>query len=153
MESTYSRMSKWMDRYFADYNRYGGDTKTLPKMLKYYLPDIELHSYVLNARRPHNLERILFSMTHPGLHEEFTPNYYVVDVRRKVIVAQLRNQFSEETDGTIYPPKQLSVHYYLVNDRETGFKIEKILFFAETRPADEVKMPDIIRAHQAGLTP
>jgi hypothetical protein len=148
MESVYSRMVKFMDGYFADYNLYGGNPETLPKMLKYYLPDIQLFSYTLNAQEPHKLDRILLSMTHPGLHEEFTSHYYVVDVKNRVVVAQLENQFTEETSQKSYAPKQLSVHYYLVDDSRSGFKIKKILFFVEVRPPDEVKMIDIIKRYQ-----
>ena len=148
METAYDRMTKFMQGYFADYNRYGGDARTLPKMLKYYLPGIQLYSYTLNAKRPFGLDRILLAMTHPGLHEEFTPHYYVVDVRRKVVVIQMENQFIEEATGKAYPPKQLSVHYYLVNDPATGYKIKKILFYVEKRPDDEVKMTNIIQQFQ-----
>jgi hypothetical protein len=153
MESAYASMVDFMDRYFRDYNRFGGDTRTLPKMLKYYLPGIELHSFTLNAQRPFNLQRILLAMTHPGLHEEFTVNYYVVDIRRKVVVVQLKNQFSEEASGKSYPPKQLSVYYYLVKSPESDYKIKKILFFVEARSPDEIKMVDIIKKYQNGVKP
>jgi hypothetical protein len=136
MEFTYDNMVKWMDNYFADYNRYGGDPKTLPKMLKYYTPDIQLFSYTLHAEAL-NLERILQAMTHPGLHEEFTPNYFVVDVPKKVVVVQMQNQFWEEDSGKRYPPKQLSVHYYMVHDQNQDIKFNKILFFVEKGPSDE----------------
>lgn len=151
MEPTYTRMVKFMDSYFADYNQYAGDPKTLPNMLKYYLPEIELFSYTLNAQRPFNLERILQSMTHPGLHEEFTPRYYVIDVNKRAVVVQMQNQFSEEASQKTYPVKQLSVHYYLVDNPSTDFKIKKILFFVEPRPPNEIKMADLIKKYQAEI--
>ncbi len=153
MEFTYDNILNFMKNYFKDYNRYGGDPKTLPKMLKYYTPDIELYSYTLNAQRPHKLDRILQSMLHPGLHEEFTPNYYVVDTKRKAVVVQMQNQFTEEDIDKSYSPKQLSVHYYLAQDEKKEFKINKILFFVEARPAGEASMPDLIRKYQKTLTP
>ena len=153
MEFSYDNMVKWMDNYFRDYNKYAGDPKTLPNMLKYYIPDIQLLSYTLNAQRPNNLDKILQSMLHLGLHEEFTPNYYVVDTKRKVVVVQMRNQFTEEAIKKSYPPKQLSVHYYLVQDQNKEIKINKILFFTEARPSNEPKMVDLIKKYQEKVLP
>jgi hypothetical protein len=149
MVLTYDNMVKQMDNYFADYNQYGGDPKTLPRMLKYYTPDIQLFSYTLNAQGPNNLEKILLSMTHPGLHEEFTPNYYVVDVKRKVVVVQMQNQFTEEAIHKSYPPKQLSVHYHLVQDKNKEIKFNKILFFVEVGPSNEAaNMMDLMKKYR-----
>ena len=131
MELTYENMVQHMDNYFADYNLYAADNKTLPKMLKYYTRDIMLISYTLHPEKELPLEKILRAMNHPGLHEEFTPNYYVVDERRKVVVVQMINQFSEESTGRTFPPKQLSVHYYMVLNEKQEVKFNKILFFVE----------------------
>jgi hypothetical protein len=148
MEHSYNNMLKFMETYFADYNLYGGNPETLPRMLKYYLPDIQLFSYTLNAGNPRDLPKILQSMLHPGLHEEFTPRYYVVDTASKVVVVQVQNQFTEEAINKSYPPKQLSIHYYLADDPHTVFKIKKILFFVEIRPPEEVNLIGVIRKYQ-----
>jgi len=137
MELNYENMVKFMDTYFEDYNKYGGDPKTLPNMLKYYTPDITLTSYTLHPEKELDLERILEAMTHPGLHEEFTPNYYVVDEKRKVVVVQMKNQFWIEATKKIFPPKQLSVHYYMVQDEKKEVKFNKIRFFVEANDPSE----------------
>jgi hypothetical protein len=148
MELTYENMVSFMDAYFADYNKYGGDPKTLPNMLKYYVPEIQLHSYTLNAVRPFFLEGILQAMTHPGLHEEFTPRNYVVDERRKVVVVQLTNQFTEEANHKSYPAKQLSVHYHLTLDKNKDIRINKILFFTEPRSPDEANIMELMKKYR-----
>jgi hypothetical protein len=148
MELTYENMVNFMDTYFKDYNKYGGDPKTLPNMLKYYVPEIELHSFTLNAVRPFYLDGILGAMTHPGLHEEFTPRYYVVDERRKVVVIQLMNQFTEESTNKSYPSKELSVHYYLTQDKNRDIKIYKIFFFTEPRPPDEANVMELMKKYR-----
>lgn len=153
MDAVYSKMVKFMDNYITDYNKYGGDPKTLPNMLKYYLPDIQLVSFNVFGKHVNNLERILESMTHPGLHEEFTVSYYVVDTKEKVIVCQMNAQFTEQAIHKTYPAKELSVHYYLVDDPATDFKVKKILFFVEVRPPDEVKMMDIMKKYKTGALP
>jgi hypothetical protein len=148
MEFTYENMVKWMDQYFADYNKYGGDPKTLPNMLKYYTPDIKLFSYTLNAE-PLNLEGILRAMTHPGLHEEFTPHYYVVDEKRKVVVVQMSNQFWEEASRKTYPPKQLSVHYFMMHDKNKEIKFYKIYFFVEAGvPSESANMMELMTKYR-----
>jgi hypothetical protein len=147
VELTYENMVKHMDQYFADYNLYGGDPKTLPNMLKYYTPDILLYSYAMQEEAL-PLERILQAMTHPGLHEEFTPNYYVVDVQRKIVVVQMANQFTEEAIKKSYPAKQLSVHYHLLQDKNGDVKINKIQFFTEAGdPNEGVNMMAIMRKY------
>ncbi|MBN1191888.1 MAG: hypothetical protein JXA46_19205 [Dehalococcoidales bacterium] len=148
MELTYDNMVNHMNTYFADYNRYGGDPKTLPNMLKYYTPDIRLHSYNPRSEEPLTLQKILEAMTHPGLHEEFTPNYYVVDEQRKVVVVQMQNQFTEEAINKSYPPKQLSVHYHMVQDENGDIKFNKILFFAEaSQPEEGKKILEMMRRY------
>jgi hypothetical protein len=148
MEFSYDSMVEFMNNYFADYNKYAGDPRTLPVMLKYYTPDIGLYAYNVDAPRPNDLDRILQSMTHPGLHEEFTPNYYVVDEKRHVIVVQMQNTFTEEAIHKTYPPKQLSVHYHLVQDENQEFKINKILFFPEARSSKDVNMMELIKKYR-----
>jgi hypothetical protein len=148
MQLTYNNMVNFMDNYFKDYNTNASDPKTLSNMLKYYTPDIQLFSYTLRAGRPSNLDKILQSMLHPGLHEEFTPNYYVVDVKRKIVVVQMLNQFIEEAIKKSYPPKQLSVHYHLAHYQNREIKINKILFFTELRPSTEMKMVDLIKKYR-----
>jgi hypothetical protein len=148
MELTYENMVNHMDAYFADYNRYGGDPKTLPNMLKYYNPDIKLYSYNPKDEKPLSLERILQAMTHPGLHEEFTPNYYVVDVKKKIVVVQMKNQFTEEAINKSYPAKEMSVHYHLEQDKNGDVKINKILFFTEGGdPEEGKKMLEMMRKY------
>jgi hypothetical protein len=152
MELTYESMVNFMDRYFADYNKYGGDAKTLPNMFKYYVPEIELHSYTLNAVRPFYLDGILQAMTHPGLHEEFTPRNYVVDERRKVVVVQLKNQFTEEAIKKSYPAKELSVHYHLTLDKDKNIRITKILFFTEPRSPNEANIMEMMKKYREKST-
>jgi hypothetical protein len=153
MELSYDNMTKFMEAYFKDYNQYAGDPQTLPKMLKYYTPDVQLFSYTLNAARPNNLDKILQSMLHPGLHEEFTPKNYVVDVKRKVVVVQMQNQFTEEAINKSYPTKQLSVHYHLVQDKNRDIKIIKILFFTEPRSLSEVNIIEIMKQYRENVNP
>jgi hypothetical protein len=154
MELTYDNMLNHMKQYFADYNKYGGDPETLPKMLKYYVPEILLYSFTLNsADKPLNLEAILGAMTHPGLHEEFTVFTYVVDEKSKVVVVDLTAQFTEEAIKKTYPAKHISVHYYLKQDEKKDIKIYKIFFFPQAPDPKDVNMMPIMKKYRESIPP
>jgi hypothetical protein len=131
MEFTHDNVIKWFDEYFKNFNRNNGDPRTIPLMKKYFTPDLQFVSYLLNVKRPEDRDGLLNSMLHPGLHEELTPKYYVVDAERKAVVVQLGCRFHEDSTGTTTPESLLSCHYYLVQDEKGDIKIQKILFFAE----------------------
>ena len=138
MKFTYENVLKWFDDYFKAFNKYAGPLETVPNMQKYFTPDLEFWSYnMTNVERPSTREALLMTMVRPGLHEELTPQYYVVDERRKIVVVQFQLQFTDEPSGTVFPPKQASAHYHLVLDENKDLKIKKILYFTEARAPDE----------------
>ena len=143
MEFTYDDVVKWFDGYFKAFNTYAGPLKTVPNMEKYFTPDLEFWSYnMANAERPSTREALLMSMIHPGLHEELTPRYYVVDERQKIVVVQFQLQFTDEPSGRVFQARQASAHYHLILDENQDLKIKKILYFTEARAPDE---PNIVR--------
>jgi len=149
MEFTYDNIVKWLDNYFGAFNKYAGHLETVPNMKEFFTPDLEFWSYnVPNETRPSTREGLLTSMMHPGLHEELTPQYYVVDERQKIAVVQLQLQFTEEPTKTVYPPKQASAHYHFVHDENQDLKIKKILYFVEHRPPDEPNMRDLMKKYR-----
>ena len=138
MEFTYDNVVKWFDGYFEAFNKYAGPLKTVPNMEKYFTPDLEFWSYnMANVERPSTREALLMTMVHPGLHEELTPQYYVVDERHKIVVVQFQLQFTDEPSGKVWPAKQASAHYHLVLDENKDLKIKRILYFTEARTPEE----------------
>jgi len=130
MEFTYDNVVKWFDNYFASFNKYAGPLKTVPNMEKFFAPDLEFWAYnMANAERPSTREQLLMTMVHPGLHEELTPRYYVVDEKQKIVVVQFQLQFNDEPSGTVF--------HHLVLDENKDLKIQKILYFTEARSPDE----------------
>ncbi len=138
MDFTYDNVVRWFNNYFESFNKYAGPLKTVPKMEKFFSPDLEFWSYnMANVKRPSSREDLLMTMVHPGLHEELTPRYYVVDERQKIVVVQFQLQFTDEPSGKVWPPKQASAHYHLILDENNELKIKKILYFTEVRTPEE----------------
>lgn len=149
MEFTYENVVKWFNDYFDAFNKNEGNPETVQYMRKYFTPDLEFWSYNMHdEKRPANLEGLLSAMEHPGFREVFTPQYYVVDERQKVVIAQLQLQFTEKLTGTVFPPKQASAHYHLVQDENKDLKIKKILYFTEAASPDEPSIVDRMRKYR-----
>ena len=125
MEFTYDNVVKWLDDYFGAFNKNAGPLETVPNMEQFFTPDLEFWSYnMANEDRPGTRDRLLTSMMHPGLHEEFTPQYYVIEEKKMIAVVQLQLQFTEEPTQTVYPPKQASAHYHFIYDENQELKPE-----------------------------
>jgi len=137
MEITYDNIVKWFDAYFEAFNRNAGPLKTSRLMEQYFTPDLEFWGYNAPGDRPSSREQLLLTMVHPGLHEHLTPREYVVDLRQLIVVVQFQVQFSAHPSGKVWPPKQTSTHYHLVQDAGGDLKIRKILYFMEHRPVEE----------------
>ena len=138
MEFTRDNVINWFANYFGSFNKYAGPLKTVPNMEKFFTPDLEFWSYnMANAVRPSTREDLLRSMVHPGLHEELTPQYYVVDEKEKIVVVQFQLQFTDEPSETVFPAKMASAHYHLIEDEVNELKIKKILYFTEAQSPDE----------------
>jgi hypothetical protein len=137
MEITYNNIVKWFDAYFEAFNKKAGPLKTVAEMKKYFTPDLEFWAYNQPGDRPSSVNALLLSMVHPGLHEQLTPLEYVVDLKQMIVVVQFQVQFSDQPSGQVWPPKQTSTHYFLVQDEKKELKIKKIVYFMENRPAKE----------------
>jgi hypothetical protein len=138
MELTYDNILKWFENYFKAFNQNNGPLKTVANMEKYFTQDMEFWSYnKAGMGKAAPRESLLRTMVHPGLHEELTPQEYVIDLKRLVVVVQFQVQFSDAPSGRVWKPTQARAHYYLVPDKDTGLKIKKILYFTEYRPPED----------------
>jgi hypothetical protein len=133
MEPTYEGIAEWLDGYFAAVNKNQGPIETVVNLREYFTPDFEFVAYTVQpAKQPLSREDLLLLFVHPGLQEDLTPNYYVIDVKRLIAVAQFEERFTDRSSGTSWPPVQASAHYHLVLDKDRGFRIKKIQFWVET---------------------
>ena len=133
MEPTYEAIAEWLDGYFASVNKNQGPIETVVNLRDYFTPDFQFVAFTVRPeKKPLSREDLLVLFVHPGFQEDLTPNYYVIDVKRLIAVAQFEERFTDRSSGTSWPPVQASAHYHLVPDKDRGFKIKKILFWVET---------------------
>lgn len=140
MELTYDNIVKWFDEYYEAFNKNAGPLKTVPNMEKYFAPDLQFWPYNMpNTTQPSSREDLLMSMVHPGLHEELTPQEYVIDLKRMVVAVRFQLQFNDEPSGRVWPAKQASCHYHLMQDGNKELKITKIVYFTERASPEEAE--------------
>ena len=145
MELTQENVAKWFDNYYKDFNENAGPLETVPNMLKYFSPDLEMYSYGMPSanRQPMSRDGLLMSMVHPGLHEELTPRQYIIDFNRMVVVVQFQLQFTDEPSGTTWPGREASCHYTIELDENQDLKITKIQYWTEASLPTDTK-PNIM---------
>jgi hypothetical protein len=148
MEFTYENIKKWLEEYFKSFNRSNGDPTKVPDMEKYFTPDLQFISYILDVKRPDTREGLLNTMIHPGLYEELVPEDIIIDEKRKAAAVILRVQFSEESSGTVFPAKHNCAHYEFVHEKNGEPKIRKITYFTEPRPPDEPDMKSLMKKYR-----
>ena len=139
MELTYENVSRWFDLYFEDVHKNQGDLETVPNLIKYFAPDLELMMYTSPVSPPAALmsrDALLVSFVHPGLFEEIIPKCYAIDLRQLIVVVQFEIRFSDDPSGKIWAPLQASAHYHLVVDENEDLKIRRIHYWTETLPGD-----------------
>jgi hypothetical protein len=138
MNPTYETISKWFDVYFEDVRKNQGYLKTVPNLKKYFTADFELMMYTAPASTPRPMSRdaLLMSFVHPGLQEDITPRYYIVDMKQMIIAVQFEINFSDKPSGRKWPPIQASANYHLLLDDKNDLKIRKIQYWTETLPED-----------------
>lgn len=140
MEITYDKIVKWFDEYYQAFNQYAGPLETVPNMEKHFAPELEFWPYNMpGTTQPSSREDLLRTMIHPGLHEELTPQEYVIDLKRLVVVVRFQLQFNDEPSGRVWPPKLASCHYHLKQDDKGDLKIIKIVYFTECASPEEAE--------------
>ena len=147
MEITYENVAKWFDGYFEDVNKNQGDLEVIPNLKKYFAPDLEFIMYTIPplpkasfVTRPMSREGLLILFVHPGLHEGLIPQYYVVDLKKMIVVVQFEIRFSDQVSGKTWPSMQASAHYHLVLDENKDLKIRKIQYWTEAASPDDLAL-------------
>jgi len=137
MKISYDSIVKWFDAYFEDFNQKNGPLETSRQMEKYFTPDLEFWAYNQPGDKPAYRDGLLRTMVHPGLHEHLTPIEYIVDLKQLMVVVRFKVQFSDQPSGKVWPSKETSTHYTLIQDPDGELKIKKIMYFMEHRPPEE----------------
>jgi hypothetical protein len=148
MEFTYENAVRWFDSYFEACNKNQGAIETVVNLKKFFTDDFEFWMYTAPPfiSLPLSREGLLMTFVHPGLHEELSPNYYVIDVKALIVVVQFELQFIDEASGKAWPRLQASAHYHLVLDENEDLKIRTIKYWTQASPVDLQDMFDFWNA-------
>ena len=132
MEVTYENVKKWFDNYFKACNKNMGPMRQYRIWKNIFNAGLSVLD-VYCAARYHEITGVPWRVPDdhgtPRFHEEFTPQYYVIDLKRMVVVAQFQIQFSDENTGKVWLPMQASCHYHLILDKSGDLKIKKIQYW------------------------
>lgn len=142
MELTYENVSAWFDEYFESVSRNIGPFETVADLAKYFTDDLEFWMYTPPSfmTSPLNRAEFLLSLVHPGIHDEMTPRYYVLDLRQNVLVARVTVQFSDEISGEELGGEiEASAHYHFVLDEAGDLKINRIFYWTETPSPEDIE--------------
>jgi hypothetical protein len=137
MEITYENIVKWLDGYFNDVRKFQGDIEKVLNLKKYFTDDFDLTMYTPPSqpvKKVMSRDALLVSFVHPGLQENITPKYYVIDIKQMIAVVQFEIQFSDKPTRKKWNPVQASAHYHLKNAKNGDLIISKIQYWTERLP-------------------
>jgi hypothetical protein len=144
MELTYDAIVKYLKDYFAAFNAFGQDPKTINKMDDYFAPDLEFNPFVAGIGHVKGREewyRVLLS--HPSGYEHLTPEEIVVDMKRLMAVVLIKAEISDSKTRELLVTKRYFVLYPLAIDEKNTLKIKKLQFFWEVLPPGAMEIDDV----------
>lgn len=134
MSSSRDQIAAWMDEYFQAVNSHQGAVESVVKLRTYFADDLEFRMYTATNPRmsaPLNREQLLLTFVHPGLVEQITPKYYVIDAEAMKVVVQFALSFRDEISAREWPARQASAHYELKEGAAGGLVIARIQYWTE----------------------
>jgi hypothetical protein len=140
MVMTRQQIADWLDEYFATANAKQGDLDTVPEIGKYFADELEFWMYTAPPFLvpPLSKDELLMTFVHPGLQEDLTPQYYVIDPDTMKAVVQFEIRFRHEASGKAWRKLQASAHYHLRAGTGGALQITKILYWTQSsNPEDD----------------
>lgn len=93
MGMTYEKMKKFMQDYYADFNRYANDAGTIHKMNEYWTPNVKVVTYfqLSGGKAPITFStrkefQDFLNSTHSGMKNSLNPLDIVIDEKMKKVV-------------------------------------------------------------------
>jgi hypothetical protein len=143
MRLSYDEIVRWIDEYFAVFNKHGQDPETIHVMDDWFSKDFIFNpfiAYVGKVEGRDNWYRVLLS--HPSGIERLTPEDIVIDERRQVFVAQIKTDLIDRDTQETLLTKRYLARYPLVEE-DGKSKIERLDFFWEILPAGALEIDDV----------
>ena len=139
MSMTRDQIAQWLDEYFAAANEQQGAVESVAYLRRFFTDDFQFWMYTAPPFITPPLDRdgLLMTFVHPGIYEQLTPKYYVIDVESLVAVVQFELCFRHEMSGKAWRPLQASAHYHLRVDGSGRMQIGKIQYWTQSHVAED----------------
>ncbi len=145
MAMTYDEMARWIDEYFAAFNKYGQDPSEIHRMDEYFSRDFVYNPYIAYVSKVSgrdNWYKVLTS--HPSGIEVLTPEEVVIDERRQEFVAQIKTDLIDRDTRQLLLTKRYLARYPLIEE-DGKMKIERLEFFWEILPEGALEIDDVFQ--------
>lgn len=143
MTMTYDELAGWIERYFADFNKYGQDPDQIHRMDEYFAKDFVFNPYIAYVGKVHGRDEWYKVLTsHPSGIEVLTPEEVVIDERRQEFVAQIKTDLVDRDTRHVLLTKRYLARYPLIEE-DGLMKIARLEFFWEILPAGALEIDDV----------
>jgi hypothetical protein len=139
----YDELVRWIDEYFAAFNKYGQDPAEIHRMDDYFAKDFVFNPYIAYVGKVagrDNWYKVLTS--HPSGIERLTPEDLVIDENRQAFVAQIKTDLIDRDTQQLLLTKRYLARYPLVEE-EGKMKIARLDFFWEILPVGALEIDDV----------
>jgi hypothetical protein len=132
-----------MKKYFEAFCAFGQDPRNIHRMDEYFSPDFEFipYSNVPPVKGRDDWYRLLLS--HPSGYEKLSPEDYIIDDRRKVVVVKIKAEISDSTTREVLVSKRYCARYALYLDETHTIKIRSMEFFWEVLSPGALEITDV----------
>lgn len=143
MNMTYDELAGWIERYFADFNKYGQDPDQIHRMDEYFAKDFVFNPYIAYVGKVHGRDEWYKVLTsHPSGIEVLTPEEVVIDERRQEFVAQIKTDLVDRDTRHVLLTKRYLARYPLIEE-DGLMKIARLEFFWEILPEGALEIDDV----------
>lgn len=136
MPVDYDKIKEFMDEYFKDYSQYAQDQETMPKMDKYWTPDILVTAYFQLKGGEYPLQfrdrkawQDFLVEGHLKIWETLIPTEIMIDTTRLMSTSMLKvKKYDRENDKELCNLDGIG-YYRLVLNEDNSLQIKSLDFF------------------------
>jgi hypothetical protein len=144
MEYTYDAIVKYMQDYFATFNKYGQDPQNIHRLDDYFAPELEFFPFVAGVGHCSGRDEFYHVLlSHPSAIEQLTPEDIVVDEKKSAVVVLIKAEITDLKTRELLVRKRYFVLYPLELDQNKKLKIKRIQLFWEVLPPGAIEISEV----------
>ena len=136
MQKKYKKLKAFMEEYFKDYSQYAQDEETMPRMDKYWTPDIVVTAYFQLKGGEYPLKFLnrrdwqdFLIEGHLKIWETLLPTDLMFDIEQLKSASMLKvKKFDRENDKELCNLDGIG-YYKLIETKDGSFQIKSLDFF------------------------